>query len=290
MPSNPHTNFYELALGLSSRALEAGALPEALMWAQQAELIAAEVTQHPDQSQITEAYAHIMLESCLRSQELALNTGNLLPEHGELADIISITSEHLANQAQRAGSPPRAAALVAQGYARMHRLRFTPSKLASEPIVVPTGSIGPGPVIRPHDKRLYGAEKAEDLEKMLQNLAEIERCAVILCGPNPPTIPFERKLTTAKAALSNARHSLVRLFSSTFSDWPMAKFFCKNAYTLLTAKPISEAPGTLNNPELDCAVKQLPDAYKALESHNYKESARHLDSALDRLEQAASES
>lgn len=258
--------YYEQALALSARASEAGSLAEALMWAEQAELIGHTVENRAAMREVTQTYARIMLSSCLKSQELALTTGNVLKQHGELAEIIKATSEHLATAVEPQQAQPRAVALMAQGFSRKYKLKLDEKLAKSQHAVV---------------------SKADDLDSLLANLAEIERCATILCGPNPPALSVDRKVAIAKTAISNARFSLVKVFSKQLSDWNMAQFFCKHAYKLLTQNQIESLPQQSGNEEIDDAVKDLPAAYDALKRKSYKESAEHLDSVLKELKNSA---
>jgi hypothetical protein len=214
---------------------------------------------------ITQTYARIMHAACLRSQELALTTGTLLPEHEELADIINTTSDRLASRTTAVGTQPRAVALMAQGFTTTYKANLL-NRLA-----------------KPNH-----AKKAANLEALLATLSEIERCAVVLSGPNPPSLPLDRKISMAKTAVSNARYSLSLLFSKQLSDWAMAQFYCKHAYSLLTSRQIPDADKhALPSRPDDGAPKDLPAAYDALKRRNYKESNEHLNAVLKQLDEIA---
>ena len=259
--------FYNQAIALCTRALDAGALREALMWAQQAELIGAALNnKQGDMPEVSTLYAKIMLDACLRTQESVLTCGNFLPKHNELADLISVTSNKLADRLERVSGEPRMLALLAQGYAKQHGMRLGQTSQRE------TG--------------MGLALKVQELDKMLENLSNIERCATLLSGPNPPTLPFDRKLVIAKIAVSNARFSLTRLFSKQLSNWFRAEFFCRQAYKLLTERSITETAATSGNSELDEALKDLPTAYRSLQNRSYRDSARHLEQAGAHLERA----
>ena len=237
------------------------------MWAQQAELIGAALNKKSDLQEVSTLYARIMLDACLRTQESVLICGNFLPKHNELADLISVTSNKLADRLERVSGEPRMLALLAQGYAKQHGMRLGQTSQ--------------------QESGLAPAMKAKELDKMLENLSNIERCATILSGPNPPTLPFDRKLVIAQTAVSNARFSLTKLFSKQLSNWCMAEFFCRQAYKLLTTRSITETAATSGNSELDEALKDLPTAYRSLQNRSYRDSARHLEQAGAHLERAA---
>jgi hypothetical protein len=93
----------------------------------------------------------------------------------------------------------------------------------------------------------------------------------------------------AETAVSNARYSLSRMFSSFLSDWSKAEFYCKRAYLLLTTQPINEEkqPKSSGNAAVDKAVSALPSAYAALRRRSYKDSAAALKAVEAGLKGAA---
>lgn len=262
--------FYQQAVALCTRAADAGALQEALLWAQQAERIGSVLQPDAAMPEVTRAYARIMLEACLISQERALTSGNILVQHGELAEIISITSERLGTTLERAEPQPRMLALMAQGFAKQHSMRLRTN-------------------LKERYYPRYHDSKPADLDHMLETLSNIERCATELCGPQHPTLPFDRKLAIAQTAVSNARFSLTRFFSSQLSDWAMAEFFCRRAFSLLTTRSIEssdEQVAASGNAELDTALNELPGAYAALKRRSYRDSSQRLGNVEQRLSRA----
>lgn len=254
------SQFYKQAIFMCNRAITVGLLNDAIQWAHQAEQIGALLeTNNGHMPEIEAAYARIMLQACLRSQEKALITGNILPEHRQLADILQQATERLsARLLTSKETEPKVVALVAQGFVTRHQTKL--------------GEFFGG-------TQSYRYSSSDDLDAMLESLASIQQCAERLCDDaQAQGQPFERKVHLAETAVSNARYSLSRLFSSFLSDWSKAEFFCKRAYLLLTTQPINEPqqPKPSGNAEVDRAVSALPSAYQALRRRSYKDSTAAL--------------
>jgi hypothetical protein len=255
---------------MCNRAITAGALNEALLWAHQAEQIGAVLeTTHGAMPEVTNAYAHVMLQACLRSQEMVIISGNISPQHKELADILQQAVDSLAERSPKDATEQRVVALVAQGFVSGHRLNL--------------GQFFGG-------SQTYRYSSSADVESMLDSLASIQQCAEKLCDDGEPKgQPFSRKVVLAETAVSNARYSLSRLFSSVLSDWSKAEFFCRRAYLLLTMQAIGDAKPAKpsGNADLDRAVGALPQAYAALRRRSYKDSTTTLKAVEDGLKRAA---
>ncbi len=256
--------FYRQAMSLCQRALDAGALQEAMLWAQQAELMGSATDPQRPMPEVAEAYSRIMLDACLLSQELALTTGNVLPQHKELSELIDKASDRLSTRLHTSTNNDKMVALMAQGFARKHTMHLK----------------------QPRVMEITNRNKPGDLDELLETLSNIERCATELCANQDPQQTKERKIVIAKTAVSNARYSLSRLFSKHLSDWTMAELFCRRAFMLLAKRPITDGFQPSGNAELDGALTSLPEACDALRRRSYQESAEHLKTISERLERA----
>jgi hypothetical protein len=266
--SSSATGFYKQALSMCHRFIEAGLLHEAISWAQQADEISSLLESEPSPEDVENAYARIMLQACLRSQERALITGNILPEHEQLASVLNTASERLSARLKATKrTEPRVVALVAHRYVSRHKERLADFF---------------------SDTQIHRYSSSADLDTMLESLSHIQQCAEQLCSDEKAGVqPFDRKLLLAETVVSNARYSLSRLFSSKLSDWSKAEFFCKRAYLLLTTQSINNPSTTsLGNAELDRAVSVLPTAYEALQRRHYKDSNKALLEAETGLKRA----
>jgi len=262
------SHYYEQAIAHCNHALAAGSLSGAMLWARQAELLGAILEQnHAGMPEVTAAYAQIMLAACLRSQELALTTGNILDEHGKLGELISTASDRLNT---RLGSvtekQPRMVALMAQGFVHEHQYHLAQ-------LLTANGSHYSQP---------------SDLDQMLDRLAKIEQCAETLCACDQPFRPLDRKLTLAGTAVSNARYSITRFFTRFLSDWGKAEFYCKQAFMLLAAQSITDSSPLKpsGNQDLDQALSGFPAAYKALQQRHYGDSQAALKAVSEALNRA----
>jgi hypothetical protein len=258
--SKPDTHFYEQAVANCNTALAAGNLSLAMLWARQAELLGAVLEQtHSNMPEVANAYARIMLAACLRSQDLALTTGNVLPEHTKLGELLSTASDRLnIRLSSVTDKQPRLVALMAHGYVQEHQFQLAGIRSVS------------------------GVHLAEagDLDELLDRLAKIEDCAEKLCdGSNESFRPLTSKLTIAETAVSNARYSIgPRLFGRLLTDWAKAEFFLKRAFLLLAAQSITDTTPLkpTGNSDLDRALGEFPQALSALERRDRKDSLSAL--------------
>lgn len=258
------TALYQLALSMCRKSLQAGALPEALSWARQAEqigLLSDIKTQMPD---VTRAYINLILESCTQAQELLLTGGNVTHKQALLSDITEKAADHLVLRLQAEDhTVPLKVALIVQGYARQLRSRIT-EHLAREQPTTP----------------------AQELESTLDCLSTITQYADKLSSlPEEAYHPLDKRLVVAATAVSNARSLLGRLFSS---DWVKAEIFCRRAYLLLTRRSITEGA---NHPAsgdayLDNALRTFPAAHQALLRHDYRQSNAYLRSVEESLQKS----
>lgn len=263
--SKPDTHYYEQAIANCNTAITAGNLSLAMVWARQAELLGAVLEPtHENMPEATNAYARIMLLACLCSQELALTTGNVLPKHIELSELLSTASDRLIVRLGSASEKqPRMVALMAQGYIQEHQFQLAGIRQVS-------------------GVRLASAE---DLGQMLDRLAQLEDCAEKLCASDEPFRPLDRKLTIAATAVSNAQYSLARFFTQTLSDWAKAEFYLTRAFTLLATQSITDPVPykSTGNPALDRALGGFPAALKALRQRSYKNSQAALTAVGDAI-------
>ncbi|MGH9549610.1 MAG: hypothetical protein ACRD3W_09550, partial [Terriglobales bacterium] len=197
---NGGIGFYRQAIAMCNRSLSSGALQEAILWARQAEEIGAVLEGREELPEVVQAYANIALASCLRAQELALTSGNILREHDQLNKLISTATDHLAARLPHKSRPN---ALLAQGHVREIQVRLDG--------------------ILDH-KETFRYTRPEELEDLLESLAQVEDYVQGIASSNEDPSPFrDRKLIIAGTAVSNARFSLSRLFTNFLSDWGKAE-------------------------------------------------------------------
>jgi hypothetical protein len=269
--------FYKQALDMFARALLASArarfdhsaLEESLRWARQAEQIGSVLQERTELKEVNAAYVQLIMHCALKSQELALTSGNIFSYHGPLASIAEQAADSLVNRIRLSNKEiPLAVALVIQGHARELNSRVS--------AIV-------------NDKHNY-VTSAEKLDKVLESLAQIIDYSIKLTDLDEATVqPLGQRVLLAATAVSNARYLLCRFFSQKLSDWDKAQILCNRAYLLLTRRPLSNAAQhqPSGDQHMDAALRDFPAAYAALLSKNYKTSAQLLETVCDNLKRAS---
>lgn len=227
-------------------AVKANKLDDACNWVGQAVQATNSSQDLETRAQVTSAATAVLMKAAVDTRRSVLRGAGLFAGLDSNVQVIGRCATQLADMARGADRGiALAQALVIGGFAK-------------ELIAA----------IEPHKGSLYAVTDASGLDAFLTTLGEVIRAASRLTtDPSPQGNTDAERAKLAATAVSNARHSLSRVFSKKLSDWDKARILCRHAQALVDT----------SHPSLKDSFEA---AQRALAANNYQIS----DGVLKALE------
>ncbi len=257
---------FAIAMRNFNGLLRTNSFAQALIWARQAEQLAAVTDDSTMIASVREAYVALILTSSAKFEALTLHCGNITSTHATLADIIAESTNCLVDHLRGGKEIPYAVALAVQGFSTILQGRVSTHVESTELLT-----------------------SAEFLDEVFQSLDPIvEHASSLTRSPELFGLSLDEKRTFAATAMSNSGYELNWLLPS---DWDKASFYCQRVQILLTEKALTlagldlqTAPPKAIHPRLQGVVDALPEALASLKNKHYRESKRRLKAITTSLQ------